>query len=508
MNQNQLTMKRSAFTGCLAVMLFVYPVASGEQIQKGTFLIRRPAVAGSFYPSDPAALRSQLAGLLRSGGNGTPVKNIAALLVPHAGYVFSGEVAARAYALLDPDKKYDRIFVIGTCHHAWLNGASVYNRGNYQTPLGIVPVDTDLANQLIRDCRLFEYRPEAHAKEHSIEVQLPFLQYRLKHEFRIVPIVMGTQSPSTCRKIAEALKPYFNERNLFIISSDFSHYPDYAGAINADTETEEAIKSNSAENFLKAVRENESKQIAGLSTSACGQGAILSLLYLSSEIPGIQVRHIRYMNSGDSAYGDKFRVVGYHSFVFTRQKETSAFSLSSEEKARLLDLAKKAIEDCLRNKSFSIADTSGLTAQLKAPCGAFVSLHKNGRLRGCIGQILATGPLYQVVQKMAVAAAFHDFRFAPVQPDEMKTIDLEISVLSPMKRISSVDEFELGKQGIYMIKGSRNGTFLPQVAASTGWNKEEFLGHCARDKAGIGWDGWKDAELYTYEALVFSQSEL
>lgn len=501
-------MKLPAFTRYLAVILFVYPVACQGQTEGDPSLVRRPAVAGSFYPSDPAALRSQLAGLFRSLGNSRAIKNIAALIVPHAGYVFSGEVAASAYARLDPDKTYDHIFVIGTCHHAWLNGASIYNRGNYSTPLGVVAVDTALADRLIRSYRFFEYRPEAHAKEHSIEVQLPFLQYRLKHEFRIVPIVIGAPAPAVCRKIAGALKPYFNERNLFVISSDFSHYPDYAGALDADQTTGDAIKSNSAENFLKAISENESKQIPGLATSACGQGAILTLLYLSAETPGMKVNHIKYMNSGDTRYGDKYRVVGYHSFVFTRDTGAPAFSLSREEKVQLLELARDAIESRLQNKSLPVVDTSGFPKTLKAPCGAFVTLNKNGRLRGCIGRFSATEPLYQVIQKMAVAAAFQDYRFDPVQQGEMESIDVEISVLSPLKQITGIDEFELGKQGIYMVKGNRSGTFLPQVAAQTGWSKDEFLGHCARDKAGIGWDGWKDAELYTYEALVFGEKEL
>lgn len=501
-------MKRSAFTGYLAVILSVYPVASEGRPQKGTSLIRRPAVAGSFYPSDPVALRLHLAGLFRSAEDVSPVENMAALLVPHAGYVFSGEVAARAYTLLDPDQTYENIFLIGTCHHVWLSGASVYNRGNYQTPLGVVPVNTDLAGRLIRDSRLFEYHPEAHTNEHSIEVQLPFLQYRLKHEFKIVPIVMGTSSAVTCRRIGEVLKPYFNEKNLFIISSDFSHYPDYADAVQADGVTGDAIKSNLPENFLKAIRENESRHIPGLSTSACGQGAILTLMYLSSETPGMEVRHVSYMNSGDTDYGDKRRVVGYHSFAYTRKKDMAGFSLSTEEKVQLLKLANDAIRSRLQNRSLPEVDPSGLSGPLKASCGAFVSLHKKGELRGCIGQILATGPLYEVVQKMAIAAAFRDFRFNPVQPEEMKDIDMEISVLSPLKRLDSIDAFELGKHGIYMVKGDRSGTFLPQVAAGKGWSKEEFLGYCARDKAGIGWNGWKDAELYTYEVLVFSGKEL
>ncbi len=500
-------MKLSAFIQYLAVILFVSPVDCQGQTGSHSSSLRRPAAAGSFYPSDPVELRSQLSKLLESYGRSEEIKSLAALIVPHAGYVFSGEVAASAYACLDPDKKYEHVFLIGPSHHIRLNGASIYNKGNYSTPLGIVPVDVALSSSLIREHRCFEYCSEAHATEHCIEVQLPFLQHRLKHEFMIVPIVIGTQSTGTCREIAEALKPYFNERNLFIISSDFSHYPDYKGAIAADKAAGEAIRSNSPECFLKAIRENQFKKIPGLLTSACGQSPILTLLYLSSETPGMTVRHIKYMNSGDSEHGDKFRVVGYHSFAFIRDTKNKSFSLTDEEKAKLLDLARDAIERRLQNKSLESVDTVAFSKRLQTPLGAFVSLHKNGKLRGCIGQFLTTLPLYEVVQKMAVAAAFQDYRFDPVNRDEMNEIHVEISVLSPLKRINSIDEFEVGKQGIYMIKGSRSGTLLPQVATDTGWSKSEFLGHCARDKAGIGWDGWKVAELYTYEALVFGEKE-
>lgn len=499
-------MKLSAFTQYLAVVLFVSPVDCQGQTGGRFSSVRRPAVAGSFYPSGPDELRSQFANLFKSFNSSGETEDLAALIVPHAGYVFSGEVAASAYACLDPDKKYERIFLIGPSHHIRLNGASVYNTGNYSTPLGIVRVDAALADTLIREHRFFEYCPKAHMKEHCIEVQLPFLQHRLKHEFTIVPIIIGTQSTETCRKIAEALKPYFNEKNLFVISSDFSHYPDYKGALDADKATGEAIESNSAERFLKTIRENDAKKIPGLVTSACGQSPILSLLHLSSEMSGMKVRHIRYMNSGDSEYGDKFRVVGYHSFAFIRDTKSKSFSLSDEDQSQLLNIARDAIEYRLQNRSVGGGD-AGISKQLQTPMGAFVSLHIKGKLRGCIGQFIATRPLYEIVQKMAVAAAFQDYRFSPVGQDEMDEILIEISVLSPLRRINSIDEFELGKHGIYMIKGNRSGTLLPQVAADTGWDRNEFLGHCARDKAGIGWDGWKDAELYTYEALVFGEKE-
>ena len=152
-------------------------------------------------------------------------------------------------------------------------------------------------------------------------------------------------------------------------------------------------------------------------------------------------------------------------------------------------------------------DTTAYSAALNSRCGAFVSLKKDGQLRGCIGRFTADIPLCQVVQQMAIASATQDYRFSPVVPDELSNIDIEISVLSPMQKITSIDEIQLGVHGIYMTKGGKSGTFLPQVATETGWTLEEFLGHCARDKAGIGWEGWKTADLFIYSALVFGEKE-
>lgn len=494
-----------------AFILLTFPFSGSGQNKGESISIRKPAVAGSFYPSDPGQLKSQLEKYFLAAGNPKVKSNIAAIIVPHAGYVFSGEVAASGFAQLDPDREYKHIFVIGTSHYVYLKGASVYNLGNFSTPLGIVEVDTDLASKLIRENPVFENAPEAHVKEHSIEVQLPFLQYHMKKPIKIIPIIIGTQSEETCRKIADALRPYFTSDNLFVISSDFSHYPDYVGAEEADKTTGDAIATNSPEKFLKARKENDAKNIPGLVTSCCGWSSLLTLLYLSSETKGMSVEHIQYKNSGDGSYGDKSRVVGYHSFIFTRreqQTQHTGFSLSTEEKKELLKLARTTIENQLQNRRFTPVDEPQLPEALKTLCGAFVTLHKNGQLRGCVGRFVTSEPLYKVVQQMAIAAAFQDTRFEPVELPEMTDIDVEISVLTTLKPIKSIDEFELGKQGIYMIKGNRSGTFLPQVANDTKWSKEEFMGHCARDKAGIGWDGWKDAELYTYEAFVFGEHEL
>jgi len=171
-------------------------------------------------------------------------------------------------------------------------------------------------------------------------------------------------------------------------------------------------------------------------------------------------------------------------------------------------LARKTIEEHVGKLALKPLNASDWSSALQTKCGAFVTLRKNGGLRGCIGRFDASVPLFKVVQQMAVSSSTEDYRFTPVSANEISGLEIEISVLTPMRRIKSIDEFQLGKHGIYMRKGTRAGTFLPQVAAETGWSKDEFLGHCARDKAGIGWNGWKDAELYVYEALIFSEKEL
>lgn len=481
---------------------------TGQAVQKNQ--VRQPVVSGSFYPANAQNLKSQLEQLFNQTENKVVNKNIAALIVPHAGYVFSGQVAASAYAKIDPDKLFSRIFIIGTSHHVLLNGASIYNQGDYETPLGKVNVDVELANQLINRNNLFTYNPAAHTKEHSIEVQLPFLQFRIKKPFKIVPIIIGTQSPENCKKLAEILEPFFTSENLFVISSDFSHYPSYENSVKIDKITGDAVSSNSPQKFMEALESNEKMNIPGLLTSCCSWSSVLTLLEITSVQKNIQVSHIKYMNSGDSSYGDKNRVVGYHSFIFTGGNNTqiyNEFKLTPEDKRTLLNIARNSIEMLLNHNKLPIIDENNLSGNLKMNCGAFVTLNENGKLRGCIGNFSSMKPLYKVVQEMAVSAAFHDLRFAPVLKEELSKICIEISVITLFKQIYSIDDFELGKHGIYMTKGTRSGTFLPQVASSTHWNKEEFLGHCARDKAGIGWNGWKDANLYTYEVLIFDEKE-
>ena len=472
--------------------------------------VRPAAVAGTFYPGEKSILIDELKGFFRPFSKQERFNNVAAVIVPHAGYVFSGGVAASAFASINPENEYDHIFLIGPSHYIAMNGASVNNEYDfYKTPLGDIKVDTEICDKLIDDYPFFFCRHDAHDREHCLEIQLPFIQYYFKHETSIVPIIIGTQSEDIIHKIANALKPYFNERNLFVISSDFSHYPTYEGAEMSDNRTKEAIEKGSPDDFIKALIRNNHDELPGLVTSACGQSAILTLLYMYSYADNISIRHILYKNSGDSEYGEKDRVVGYHSFIFKRNepadKQCKKFFLSGNEKTELLKIARDAINATLRTKSLPRSSSYDLTKTLMLPCGAFVTLNENGKLRGCIGRFAVHQSLYEVVQEMAVAAAFEDPRFSNVEESEMEKINIEISVLSPLKRIYSIDEFSLGKQGIYIKKGMCSGTFLPQVAKETGWTKEEFLGHCSHDKAGLSWEGWRDAELYTYEAVVFNE---
>lgn len=276
-----------------------------------TLMTREPAVAGKFYPGSATVLRNELQRLFKGLSPPPDVDKTLAIISPHAGYVFSGNVAASGFMHIDPDKDYNNVFVIGSSHHVVFEGASVYTRGNFRTPLGVVPVNTKLSRELIAASNCFTDRSEVHHDEHSLEVQLPFLQFRLKKPFQIVPLIIGTREPSTCKKMADILLPYFNHQNLFIISTDFSHYPDYEDACRIDKETIDAIISNEPEVLFKTIMDSEKAEIPGLSTCLCGWTSVLTLMYITRRIPGINYNLINYQNSGDSPFIRKSGVVGY-----------------------------------------------------------------------------------------------------------------------------------------------------------------------------------------------------
>ncbi len=477
--------------------------------------VRKPAVAGSFYPSSANEIRTMAEGWLHPSDEGAAPQ---AMIVPHAGYVFSGEVAASAFKRIPTGHSYKRIFLIGPSHRVGFAGASVDTLySSAETPLGSVPVDVTLGKELIRDGNgAFTCRRDAHDDEHCLEVQLPLLQMALGDVPLIVPIIIGTQRLGVLQDIAEVLEPYFNEENLFIISSDFSHYPSYEDARKSDLFLAETITSGGLEEFLHALTQIDRMGFIGQDTAACGANAIAVLLaIMDSQGRGrFAGDHVMYKNSGDSTYGDRDRVVGYNSIVFKRLErparnilpEDHLFNFTDQEKEAMISTARASIYSSLRMDYDG--DDSPVGILKEKGYGVFVTLYLRGRLRGCIGRFTSPSTLHSTIREMARSAAFSDPRFPPLSRNEAQRVEIAGSALSPPKRIESIDEFKLGRDGIYMIKGAHHGTFLPQVAVETGWSTEEFLGHCAQDKAGIGYYGWKDAELYTYQTEVVKESEL
>jgi len=476
---------------------------------------RQPFAAGKFYPGDKDTLEIILSQLFarckKSPGNW----NVRAIISPHAGYQFSGGVAASAFSAIPKDAVYKNIFIIGSSHVMYFNGASVYNCGDYITPLGKVPVNKEIANKLINDNKVFKFPMSAHIQEHSIENQLPFIQYYFKVIPTIVPVIIGTDDENTVKKVAEALRPWFTPENLFVISSDFSHYPSYKDANENDKLTALSIISGDPKTFLKTLSDNSAKQIPGLVTSMCGWTSGLTLLYLAEGDHNLEIKLIDYANSGDSKVSGKAEVVGYNALVMIDKKikvnhadgSESSFTITAEEKKQLFAIAKGSIQSMLNHNGIFAIDEKSIPENLKKPMGAFVTLKINGVLRGCIGRFISSEPLFKVVQESAISSAFEDPRFSPITKNEYKNTEIEITVIGPLKRIKNINEIVLGKHGIYIKKDNRSGTMLPQVATENGWTVEEFLGFTSRDKAGLGWDGWKDAELSIYEGVVLEETK-
>ena len=375
----------------------------------------RPATqANRFYTGDAKELSEEVDSLLARHSGDAIYNNVAAIIVPHAGYYFSGNVAAAAYMSIPADKAYKRIFLLGPSHHEWLDGASVNTAFDYySTPLGNVKVDCETAQQLIEKDSVFSYRPKAHDREHCLEVQLPFLQRRFSGDCKspqtvppIVPIIISTNDYRKLKRIAEVLKPYLTEENLFVISSDFSHYPSYEDACKVDARTGKAVESGDVEEFIRVLEENANSHVPNLATSACGELTIATLMLMMQD-DGYEVKHLLYQNSGDIDNHDHNRVVGYHAFAIVRGA-SQEFGLSDEEKRMLKEIAQTSIKDSLDGKR--ITEPTLLTATLKQKCGAFVSLHKHGRLRGCIGkrQKISSFFTHRCGSTVAIPTFLHD----------------------------------------------------------------------------------------------------
>lgn len=466
--------------------------------------IREPAVAGAFYPDQPEALSRDVKRYLEKTKKEKMEGELVALISPHAGYMYSGQVAASAYKLLE-GKAFNSVVVVAPSHRALFKGASLYDRGGYRTPLGVVSIDTELSQKLMERRKEIRFIPEAHTQEHSLEVQIPFLQVVLK-SFKLIPIVMEPYwNWETCQHLASAIAETVKGKNVLLVaSSDLSHFHSYEEAVRLDKIVLNHIERFDPEGLNRDLRSNRCE--------ACGGGPMITIMLAAKALGANQGRVLKYLNSGDVT-GDRSRVVGYAAGVFyktaggrEKMKEEKKvgvdLGLTEEEKKVLHHIAKTVIEHKAKGKP--VPDFKIDSPILKENRGAFVTIHKKGQLRGCIGYIEGHGPLHRTIEEMAEAAAFRDPRFTPVKEKELPELDLEISVLTPLKRINDVSEIQVGKHGIYIKKGWYSGLLLPQVATEYGWDRQTFLEHTCQ-KAGLPSNSWKekDTEIYIFSADIF-----
>lgn len=497
-----------------AVLLFCF--SSLKSQDRAAPERRAAAFAGTFYPAEKEALASQLKELFRDAAQAIPDREtddsagfVQTIIVPHAGYDYSGKVAAAGYLSMPKSAEYENIFIITTTHRQEFEGISICKAGSYSTPLGDVQVNRQIASTLIGQYPNIIYRPAAHEREQAIEVQLPFIQHHLHKTPPVVPIVIGSSSLESARELAAALMPWFTSKNLFIISADFSRYPSYKDAVSIDKSSAAAVKSGNPETFYNTLRSLSNKQAGNLSTPCGDWSAVMTLLYMSHHRNDVIFNPMLYRNSGDSPLGNRKRVVGYWAIKGEKKPQIEeTLELTKEEKIVLLEMARSTLDSYLTNETIPEVTRKNLPPALKKSATILVSLYLGDKERGRLEILSPAMPLFAFAQEMTIASATLDDRFAPVELSELEYINIEISVLTSIQKIDSIAEIDPAKNGIYMVKDGQSGIYLPGRAILEGWSTEELLGHCAREKVALDWNDWKDAELYIFEAITFSEKEL
>ena len=481
--------------------------ANGACMGQKNTKVRPAGVAGSFYPASPTQLKSMLDDLFKAVEKRDDPGRVIGLVSPHAGYIYSGHVAAYSYNMLR-GKDIKRVVVISPSHAVSFTGASIYDGIAYVTPLGEVSVDMEFAQELSHKNDLLKLSDIGHRvgvsgrSEHALEVQLPFLQYVLSN-FQLVPIVMGDQSYVTCRALGEALATLIDDdQTVIVASSDLSHFHAYDEAAALDHKLLNAVNEWDYYNICK----NCNSRI----WEACGAGPVVSTMIAAEKLGATKATVLKYANSGDIPQGDKSRVVGYAAITFTIEQKTGQikseeFMLEKEEQKELLSIARHSVETAVRDgKVYQCS--AGKYASLARDRGAFVTLRKNGNLRGCIGFTAPIQPLCLSVRDAAMSAALRDPRFEPVSKQELNQITYEISVLSPMRRVLDFKAITIGKHGLLVKRGNIEGLLLPQVATDYKWDVPTFLQHTCQ-KAGLPPDAWQNdqTDVFMFSAFVFSE---
>jgi len=506
------------FRWCLFLFVAGSFFASACQANKASDTdIREPAVAGKFYSGSAIRLKLAVEKYLQDAIP-VKVKNPVAIIVPHAGYIYSGQICADGFKQVS-NQSYDVIVILGTKHtNSALQNISLYPGDGFRTPLGKVLVEKNIISLLKKadpvDCFLDK---SLHESEHSIEVIVPFIQV-LFPKAKIVPVVVGSPNMEMCVRFGQVLaKILKNKKALIVASSDLSHYPAAKDAEIVDRETLSAVAGLDPAVFRSTVKEHSERNIAELFTSACGEAPIIAAMAAAKSLGAVRGEVISYANSGDTSVGESSRVVGYGAVVFTadggtkitmasKQKhDIASETLNSSDKKASLAFARETISRLFLTDTVPLARS--FSANLQQPRGAFVTLKKKGELRGCIGRMIGDEPLIKTIGAMAIQAAFNDTRFNPLTADELKDIEIEISVLTPMKQVTGVSDIVIGRDGVLLSKNDHHAVFLPQVAPEQGWNREEMLDNLCR-KAGLETGCWKEkAKFSTFQALVFSESQ-
>lgn len=492
----------------LAVGSVIWPLGAAQPAcAQGDENVRPAYCAGNWYPGDRETLAREVDRLLAAAPavriSGKPI----ALISPHAGYRYSAPVAAAAYATLR-GHAYQRVIVLAFSHRyaGSYSGVDVPRELTaYATPLGQVPIDREACGRLLA-ATPFSAHPDIDRGEHSLELQLPFLQ-RVLGEFKLVPLLVGQLSDAECTAAARTLLPLLDEQTLLVASSDFTHFgPGFRY---------QPFRDNVAENLRKLAEQAAAPlrrcdydgfvaHLESTGDTICGRGPIRLLLRALSMQGGADGARAAFDTSGRIT-GDWRTSVTYQSFVYVRRPQR----LSPADRTAALRLARQTVTAFLDGGKRPDLDAEQLPAALRADGACFVTLENHGRLRGCIGNMEARGPLYQAIVNNAIAAC-QDFRFInnPITRDELDELTIEISYLTPMCRVRDPNEIVVGRHGLLISLGRRRGVLLPQVAYERGWTRRQFLAETCR-KAGLPPDAWQrpEAEIYSFEAEVFGEPE-
>jgi len=472
-------------------------------------------LAGHWYQDSERALRDEIAHLNKDL-TFVRKKNVCAAVVPHAGYRYSGHVASGVFLRIDPTR-YSRIVVMGPSHYVGMhNRISIPDATHYATPLGELRADAAFIARA-RELPFVTCVPDAHAREHSDQIQLPLIQACLATNLPVVCMVCGQFDATNLLESAAVFKQLLDDQTLFVASSDFTHYGSNYGYVPFNKDVLKNLETLDMGIFDLFVRKDVvgfMRRLDETGATVCGRDPLAFLLAMMPE--DAKVERTAYETSGQMTH-DTRNSVSYIGALVTGSWSKAAKTaktaapvdgpIPEADCERLLALARDTIAQALKTgrTRVTLNEPKELTDGMKAIRGGFVTLHMRGELRGCIGEIVPRREIWKVVREQAVNAAFHDPRFTPLGPDELKAVDIEISMLTPPKPVGSWREIVIGKHGMVLSKNGRSAVFLPQVAPEQGWGIEETLTHLSM-KAGLPPDAWKaDADYLVFEAQVIHE---